>query len=144
MSEPLPPASPARDVERTRAGFEAFARGDFATMLELFSEDVETYAPPELANAGTFHGKDELVAWLRRWLEPWERYDFDVTRIESTGERHVIAMAHQTAVGKGSGIQVEMDVAFLLDVRREGVVAMQLYPDWDEAVAAAARREAED
>jgi hypothetical protein len=61
--------------------------------------------------------------------------------MEPVGERHVVTTIHQTAVGRGSGIPVEMDIAYMSDIRDEKVVALQMYQSREEAVSVAKQRE---
>ena len=60
---------------------------------------------------------------------------------EAVGRTHVVSRAHQTARGRGSGIPVEMWIAYLWDVRDGQATALHLYPTRDEAVEVAERRE---
>ena len=57
------------------------------------------------------------------------------------GTAHVVAVIHQSGRGKGSGVAVEMDVAYLWEVREEELVAMQLYATREEALEVAEQRE---
>jgi ketosteroid isomerase-like protein len=131
-----------RNVERVRTGFEAFNRGDFEAVLAFFSDDVEIFSSPSLANPGTYHGHDGYREWLAQWLEVWEGFEPRIERIEPVGAHHVVAGVRQSARGRGSGIEVEMTLAYMLDLGEATTRAMHLYPTWDEAIAEAARREA--
>jgi hypothetical protein len=79
---------------------------------------------------------------MGQWLEAWEGYEIEIVGIGPVGERHVVASAHQSAKGRGSGVPVEMDLAYMTELRGETFVALHLYPSRDDAVEAAERREA--
>jgi uncharacterized protein len=134
-------ADAERNVERVRAGFEAFNSGDVEGVLAVLADDVEIYSSPALANPGTYRGHDGYQQWLAEWLEAWEGLEMSVERIEPVGARHVVVGVLQTARGQGSGVEVEMRTAFMFELGEDKTRALHLYATWDEAVAQAARRE---
>jgi len=136
-------ARQARNVERVRTGFDAFNRGDFEAVVAVLDAEVEIVASRELMNAGTFRGHGGYRDWLAQWLEAWERFEPQIERIEPVGERHVVAGVRQSARGRESGIPVEMEVAYMFELREETTSALHLYTSWDEAVTEAERRERE-
>jgi ketosteroid isomerase-like protein len=125
-------------------GFEASNRGDFEAALAHFSEDVEIYSAQGAGNEGQFQGHDGYRDWAARWFEAWEEFSHDVLRIDFVGEGHLVIETKQTARGRGSGITVERNITYLFGRRGDEVVAMHVYPTWDEAVAVAERRERGD
>ncbi len=130
-----------RNVEAIKGGVEAFRRGDLDAVLELLDPEIEVYMPSELANSGTYRGHDGYRQWLAQWLEAWDDFDLELDDFEAVGRTHVVSRAHQTARGRGSGIPVEMWIAYLWDVRDGQATALHLYPTRDEAVEVAERRE---
>ena len=82
-----------------REGFEAFNSADLGGIMRLLAEDVEVYSSPELANAGTFHGHEGYLEWIRPWNEAWEGLEIEVTTTTPVGDRHVVAEVHQTGHG---------------------------------------------
>jgi ketosteroid isomerase-like protein len=125
----------------TRAGFEALNKGDYEALLPLFSEDVEIFSTPELANPGRFRGRDGFLKWIEPWTDAWEALDMEVTETTPVGEQHVVAEVHQTAQGR-AGIEVSMDVAFVFDVQNGRVGYVALMASAEQAVALAREREA--
>jgi ketosteroid isomerase-like protein len=130
-----------RDVQLVRDGFEAFRRGDFEAVMTILDEDVEVFMPPDLPNSGTYRGHDGYRKWVAEWLDAWDAFTPTITSVEPVGSRHLLARVHQTARGKGSGIEVEMDVAYLFEVRDGRAAAMHLYLTPEQAVAVALERE---
>jgi hypothetical protein len=61
------------NVEVVRSAYEAFARGDFETALELFHPDIEWH-DPDRPGGGTYHGHEGLIRNLEEWLEGWEEF----------------------------------------------------------------------
>jgi len=130
-----------RNVELVREGVDAFRRGELDGLLALAREDFEIYLPPNLPNAGRYVGRDGFVVWLNQWLEAWKEFTVEIIDATPVGTGHVVAVIHQSGRGKGSGVAVEMDVAYLWEVQEEELVAMQLYATREEALEVAEQRE---
>jgi ketosteroid isomerase-like protein len=120
---------------------DAYQRGDFEAIFALAHSDFEVFLPQNLPNSGRYVGRDGFMTWLGQWLEAWEGFTVEIGEAEPVGERHVIADMHQSARGKGSGIAVEMEIAYLWEVREGRLAAMHLYASRDEAVRVAEERE---
>ena len=135
-------ASAEERIALARRGIELYDAGDLEGALELLSPDVETYAPPELMNRGTFHGIDGFLRWAGEWNEAWEWFELEVLRVEAIGERHVVAVVHQHGRGRGSGLEAETDSAFVFELGEDGLCIYQaLYNDIEAAFASARERE---
>jgi ketosteroid isomerase-like protein len=128
-------------LETARAGVEAYQRGDIEAVVALIHEEGEIFLPPELPNSGTYRGRDGFLVWLANWLDAWEDFNIELRDPEPVGQRHVVATMHQSARGKGSGIPVEMDIAYMWEVRDGKVAAMHLYASAERAVRVAEQRE---
>ena len=127
-------------IALARRGIELYDAGDLEGTLEMLSPDVETYAPPELMNRGTFHGIDAFLRWAAEWNEAWESFDLEVLRVEAVGERHAVAVVHQRGRGRGSGLETEADSAFVFELGEDGLcVYFALYNDIEDAFTATRR-----
>jgi ketosteroid isomerase-like protein len=129
------------NVEVVREAIDAFRRGEIEGLLALALEDFEVYLPPNLPNAGRYVGEDGFMVWLNQWLEAWEDFTVEIAEASPVGARHVVTVMHQSGRGKGSGIPVEMDLAYLWDVRDGKLAALQMYATREEAVEVAEQRE---
>jgi ketosteroid isomerase-like protein len=67
----------------------------------------------------------------------------EIAAVDPVGERHVVASMRQSGLGKGSGIPVEMEIAYMWEVREGRLAALHLYASREEAVQVAQRRERE-
>jgi ketosteroid isomerase-like protein len=129
-------------VELIRLGIAAYNAGDVDAVVALLDEDVEIYSPPDFLNAGRFHGHEGFLRWNEAWNEAWESFAIQIEAIEPVGEDHIVAAVRQRARGRGSGIEIDQHVAYLWEVRHERCVYQALYPDVEQAMADAHRREA--
>ncbi len=78
---------------------------------------------------------DERVAFMRRAFEAYEAGDME------TGDRHVVGHTHQTARGRGSGVEVSREVAYVNEIRDGRCIFLGLEPTFEGALAVARRRE---
>jgi ketosteroid isomerase-like protein len=129
------------NIETTRAAFDAFQRGDAEAVLALARPDIDIYMPPPFPNAGSYRGREGYLEWTGLWLDVWEKFAIELTAMMPVGRSHIVADAHQQGVGRGSGIAVEQDVAYMTEVREGRIAALHLYLSHDDAVSAAERRE---
>ena len=134
-------ASTEQRESLARAGMEAFNAGDTDRMLAALASDIEVYASPEMANAGTFHGHDGFVAWIAAWTDAWEAISAEVTDTTTVGDRHIVTAIHQEGRGR-EGIELTMELAFLFDVGDDGLCHfLAMLPTPEEAVEMARERE---
>jgi ketosteroid isomerase-like protein len=129
------------NVEVVRGAVNAFRRGDFDGIFALARDDFEIFLPPSLPNAGRYVGREGFMSWLEQWLDAWDGFTVEISEAEPVGEHHVLTDMHQSARGKGSGVAVEMDLAYLWDVRDGKLAAMHLYGSRDEALRVVDERE---
>jgi len=104
-------ASREDDLALVRAGVEATNNGDIDGLLALLDPGIEFHIAPGLGNAGTYHGHDGFRQGLGGWLEAWE--DFTI------------------------GVEVEMRLGYMFELRAGRVVRLHVLPDRDAALAAA-------
>jgi ketosteroid isomerase-like protein len=115
----------------------AFQRGDIAFVLERFDPEIEVFSTPELPNPGRFRGREGYLQWIGQWLEAWEVFEVEAKDFEAVGERHVVMPSHQRGVGKGSGVEVEMDACYMIEVENGLVTRFHFYGTREQALQAA-------
>jgi ketosteroid isomerase-like protein len=133
--------SPEERIALTRAAWEAYDAGDIDAVLRVLDADVVVHVPVELANTGTYRGHDEFVRWLAVWSDAWESYEMRIIDTVPVGERHVVSRMRQTGIGRGSGIEVTGELGWLFEVRDGLATHIELFGDFDAALAAARERE---
>jgi ketosteroid isomerase-like protein len=122
--------NPDELIERLRQAHEAFNRGDFDAVLELFDPDVQVVR---------FGDQQDLrgVQDLREWMEPdaFESQTLEPTKFEVTGNR-VLVHTHAIARGAGSGLEMEIDTFNLWTFDGSGkVVRIDAFLGHEEAAA---------
>jgi hypothetical protein len=90
-----------------------------------------------LGNAGTYYGHEGFREGLGGWLEAWDEFTIDSAELEPVGRRHVVGDVRQSGRGRGSGIEVQMRLGYLWDMRAGLAVRFHIVPDRETALAAA-------
>ena len=129
------------NLETTQAAFARFRPDNLDATLEWAHPEIETHISPKLANAGDYHGHEGFFASAGRWIETFDDYEIEVLGLDPIGERHVVARCHQSGTGRGSGVPVEMDIAYLVELRDGKFAALRLYATPEEAIEVGRERE---
>jgi ketosteroid isomerase-like protein len=90
---------------------------------------------PGLAPA--VHGVEGVRRWSEAFREPWEWVRFEVREIVDVDEETAFVWNHVCARGKGSGVELEMDVFDVLTFRGGQIVLRRTWTDRASALAAA-------
>ena len=128
-----------QNVELVRAAWEAWERGDTASIFEFYDPDIvwdQTHAEtPELSTV--YHGHDGVRQFLRAWLAPFDSYYARPEEFIDAGEAVVVRL-RQGGRGKQSGVEVEMPPYWQVYRLRDGrAVRIEVYNDQGEARKAA-------
>jgi ketosteroid isomerase-like protein len=122
------------DTELVKRGYEAWNRGDVEGVLSFLDPQIEWRGYTHIPESGTLEGRDEVRAWLERFLDAWEQLEIEVTEQIEAGEQ-VVALVRFRGTGKGSGVPVEGGTdAHVWTVREGRIVAVTLYQGTREAL----------
>ena len=106
--------------------------------LQWVAEDFQGVVPPELsAEPDTYDGHDGLRHYFDSFQEIVDDLRFDAEELVDVAPGVVAARGLITGRGRESGIPVEMRVPGLYRIRDGKVIAIEAYPTWDDAIAAA-------
>jgi ketosteroid isomerase-like protein len=118
-----------------REGIAAYNRGDTEAVLAALDPEIEVYAPPEVVNAGTFHGHEGYLTWVESWIEAWEEFRIEPVEIEQFGDDFVVHMDARGR-GKGSGAEVSLRFWWVYTVPADRATRLHLYLDRETALKA--------
>lgn len=119
-------------------GIAAYNRGDLGFLFTSAADDIEVYSDPALVNSGAHRGREAFERWMREWQEAWRNFTIDVRAVEEIDGRFLMVDVLQRGVGSGSGIEVEMELVQLVELRDGEIARLHLYPDREKAQAALA------
>jgi ketosteroid isomerase-like protein len=83
----------------------------------------------------TYEGIEGAEVFLRDWLEPWDEWALELEALHDAGEK-VVAVLHQRARSKTTGLRVDMVFAQVWTIRDGKEARMDMYADPVEALAA--------
>jgi uncharacterized protein len=126
------------NVELVRGGFAAFQKGDLSRMLDLMADDLVTYrADPDDA---TYKGKEGFLRATADWTEDFSEWSVIPEEFIDAGDC-VLVRVRQTARGEASGVPVEGEFWFVLEMRGRRVAKLSFYIRRDAALEAAGLQE---
>jgi ketosteroid isomerase-like protein len=131
------------NVEIVARSFEAFQegmrRGDLAVWFdsEDLADDFEWVIPPEVVGLGTYRGREGFLEFMRAWTEDYENWSIDLERVIDAGEDRVVGVFHHRAIGKASGVPIELVQGIVWELADGRVVRMRNYMTPAEALEAA-------
>lgn len=131
---------PPTNLDVARRGFEAVNSGDLAALLELVDDDIVADVPSGFANSDAYRGREAFERMMDQWLEPWEAFHAEPLEFIEEGDA-VVVPVHQTGTGRESGIEVDMNLAYLMRIRDGLLIQWRLCSDAGEALELARRAE---
>jgi ketosteroid isomerase-like protein len=129
------------NVEVVRRGYEAWNSGDVETALALFDPEAEILLAKDagavwgLDLQDSYRGIDGFMRFLADFAEAWEDFRWEPAGYRDAGDQ-VLVLIHLTARGRGSGIELDTDMAHLCNVRAGKVVRHETFMDRREALEA--------
>jgi ketosteroid isomerase-like protein len=105
----------------------------------VYAPDVELHTLPSGMGSGIaehFEGLDGMVRYLQEWLEPFSDYRVDNLDYIEEGAC-VLVPSRQRGVGAASGVEVELELTTLYELRDGLITRIIQYDTLDEARRAA-------
>ena len=123
---------PQRNADSVRAAFEAYARGDFAAVLEGVDPEVVTYrAEPDNA---TYHGHEGMLRAFAEWVEDFDEFTATPEEVIEANDSQIVVRVHQHAVGSGSRVPIEADFWFVHTHRDGKLVRLDMFARRSQAL----------
>jgi ketosteroid isomerase-like protein len=126
-----------------QAGFEALNRGDYELPFAFYDPEGELITPPQLVGLGfdpLYHGREQRIAFQRRWIAEWGEFRFEPEEIIDLGDR-VLLVGRIKGIGPSSGAAFDDQWANLLTVSAGRIVTERAFFDHGQALEAAGLRE---
>jgi ketosteroid isomerase-like protein len=125
-------------LERLAAGW---SRGEF-WQADAYAVDVTfVVSGPDAAE---YHGIGELTTAWRDFLSAWDDFRIEPGRIVPGEEGVYVVLQRLEGRGKGSGLDIDAEVAGLVHMQDGRIVRLEMFWDPEAALVAAGAREAAD
>jgi ketosteroid isomerase-like protein len=128
-------------VRRGIKGFEAgLARGDpagGAFETGSYAPDCEWLPPKGFPGPRVYRGREEFGEFMRAWTEDFDHFTLRLERLIDAGEDRVVGLFHHTAIGKASGVPVELHQGLVYELEGGQVIRCSNYGDHAAALKAA-------
>jgi uncharacterized protein len=124
------------NVEIVRQAFAAFSREGPEALASFWDPEIEVGVPPELAQAGTYRGRDAVLEWISEWSDAWDRIEYTAEEILENGDSVVVTVFYD-GVGRGSGLRIDGRFWYLFRLRDGKIFYLRLFGDEAEALEAA-------
>jgi ketosteroid isomerase-like protein len=127
-----------RDVfDAFEAGLESGGTAEAFDLGSNFAADAEWIPVPEVPGPTNYRGREGFIEFMRTWTEDWEGWSLRLERLIDAGDDRVVALVHQRATGKGSGVPVEAHSGMVFEFEDGRVIRMRNYLHAAQALEAA-------
>jgi ketosteroid isomerase-like protein len=108
---------PEENIERVRAVYAEWAKGNFRAGGELWAPDI-AYQP--MVDGGEAMGRDAIERSMREFLAQWNEFRIEATDLVAVGET-ILVTERQRGTGKRSGIEIDQ-TSYAAWTFRDGLV----------------------
>ena len=128
--------SDSPNVQAIQRFVERWNGGDRTPPLDDAHPEVEVITEITGAFRGEpFRGYDGVREWLTTLDEAFERWDVELNEIHERGDV-VIVIGAVKARGRGSGVELDVPTAWVVEFRDGKVLRVRIFRDRDEVLAA--------
>jgi ketosteroid isomerase-like protein len=110
-----------------RNAFTGFDRNDRTDLVALLADDVTFDFSDSLPYGGTYHGKEEFLAFWKHVYKEWEYFNYDARAVLEAEDFVIVPVIARAKSIKG--YSMENEHLFLFQVRDGKVVHGRLYAD---------------
>jgi ketosteroid isomerase-like protein len=126
---------PETNMDVVREGYARFNARDLDWVMEHVHPEVTWADAPEIPDARTYRGPDEVRRYLESIHRNWEQIRFEPHELREAGDTIVVAC---TLIGRGraSGADVDARLTHVWRLRDLRVASIETYFDPERAAAA--------
>ena len=126
-----------KKVEVVRRLFDLWKEKPSDVPTDLIAPDFELISPLSSLRGRPYRGYDDARQWAQDVNEQFEEWAFTLDEIKEVRGR-VLALGRTHLKGRGSGVTLDPEGAWLVDFAPDGRVSrMQVFTDRDKAFEAA-------
>jgi ketosteroid isomerase-like protein len=124
------------NVATLRAGYEALNRGDLSEVMGLIDDDI-TFDPGPLSpdsDSGA-RGREGFRALVQSWLDAFDEFRIEPLEVTEQADK-LIASVRQSGRGRGSGVEIAVEIAHVWTVRDGQAIRLESFPNVASALEA--------
>jgi len=126
------------DLEIVRRAYEIYERRDAEALQALCTEDCEVHTVIEgRVEPQPFRGREGVAEWIDNENQVWSSLDIVKLEPRDLGDGRVFTTVVVRLRGRESGIELDLPVWSVLEIRDGLVHSLESYPDRAEALEAA-------
>ena len=126
------------NVEVVRRIYEAFARGDIATLVSATDPEIRCYDRAGHPGAKVFYGHQGLLQLIEDDRQVFDEIRWEPREFTEVGDRVVVPI-RQSGRGKASGIPIQDDVVMVWTLDGGKALELHIYATEREALEAVAQ-----
>ena len=129
-----------RVIKEFQAGME---RGELGLLFDsefVAADDFEWILVEPLDGRSVWVGPDEFIEFIHMWTEQFEDWSVQIEDVIDAGENGVVALTSQSAIGRESGVPVELKIGQVWEVEAGRAIRARNYLTHAEALEAAGLR----
>jgi hypothetical protein len=120
-------------IQVLRKAYAAFNRNDIEALADALDPEIEWIEPAEFAGGGTYHGHDDVKAYLTQSRAAWVEGSSDPERFLVAGDK-IVVFVHARVRAKASSMWRETSRADVFTFRNGKAVHMRAFADRREAL----------
>ena len=127
----------ASNSELVREAFAEWNTGDREAFLRFVHPEVEINVVSSEVTGGTpFLGYEGYRAWVATMEESFEVWELHPETFEERGDA-VVVLGRMHLRGRGSGVELDQEIGWIVDVRDGRMLRLRTFLKHDEALTAA-------
>jgi ketosteroid isomerase-like protein len=124
------------NLELVRDAFDRWNRRQHESLLEdIDPEVVINVASAQISGGEPFHGHDGYREWTATMEESFEVWQIHPEVFREHGDR-VVVLGHMHLRGRGSGVELDQQTGWVVDLRNGKMTRFQAFFSHEEALAA--------
>ena len=125
------------NVRLIQKAYADFSRGDMASLLDAFAEDIQWITPGNTEVAGERRGREEVAAFFRTLADQWDFLAFEPREYIASGDRLVV-LGRYDVRSRQTGRTAASHWAMVWTIQHGKATHFQEYTDTSTLEAAAA------
>ena len=125
------------DEERLRRGYEAFNEGGVDAILGWLAPEITVRDRESGPDRETHHGLIGIKELFESTMEAFDQFTLEPLEFLEVGDRMIVVL-RQRARGRGSGVELDSEVAHVWTMGTGAPAGLRIYRDKEQALRAVA------